>query len=1041
MSAPEEPPVGDAAPQGMQDVVAAAIRASSQGPRISVGEAIRHPGAALRRLTGGAAVYPLLILFGFAMVDEFDRAAFSVLLPNIRDAFDLTNRSALSIVAVAALAGLVLQVPIALWADRGNRVRIMLIGAAVFALFSAGTGLAVFWWGLLIMRAGSGVGLATVGPTHNSLLSDYYGLDVRPRVFSFHRTTNALGALIGPITAGALAQAFSWRVPFLVFLIPSLVLLVVGLRMKEPVRGLHERLAMGASEEVANLEEPPPSYEEATRMVWKIESLRRIFYALPFLSAALIGFGSLASLLYEQKFGLTELQRGTIATITEPAQLVGLAAGAVIGTRLMRRRAGLILNYVAVVAVIASVLAAVFALAPTVWLGVLANMGIAASLAAVVPGVYAALSLAIPARARSIGFSLGALWVIPGLAVLPVVGWIADTWGIQQGMLLMTPVFLVGGLVIASGGNVIEQDMRNVWQGTTARAELMNERRAGRSKLLLVRKLDVDYGDVRVLFGVDFEVDEGEIVALLGTNGAGKSTLLRAITGVVQATNGAVVFDGRDITHAPPHEVAALGIAQVPGGQGVFPGLTVAENLRLAGWLERKEPELLAERTEQVLDTFPVLRDRLQDPAANLSGGQQQMLALGMAFLSRPRLLVIDELSLGLAPVIVEQLLVIVRAMRDQGTTIILVEQSVNVALTVAETAYFMEKGEIRFHGPTAELLERPDVLRSVFLEGAAAGMAVAQGGRAAEADRSGAPSPVGPDADRAPDATTPAEGSPGETPGGPVLEVAGLSVRFGGIRAVDDVSFELGAGEILGILGPNGAGKTTLFDLISGYTRGEGVVRLGGHDVSSRGPDARARLGLGRSFQDARLFPALTVEETIAVSLERWVAVKDPMNAALGLPAYQETEWYVHRRVDELIELLGIESFRTKFVRELSTGSRRVVDLACVLAHRPTVVLLDEPSSGIAQRETEALGPLVQRIRDELGASVIIIEHDMPLLTAVADRLLALESGHVVTMGPPAEVLRHPAVVESYLGGGGIASQRSGAAAGATVRAAEAGE
>src|SRR6202041_791261 len=204
------------------------------------------------------------------------------------------------------------------------------------------------------------------------------------------------------------------------------------------------------------------------------------------------------------------------------------------------------------------------------------------------------------------------------------------------------------------------------------------------------------------------------------TNGAGKSTLLKAICGVVEADKGAVIFDGRDIPHAPPNEIAAFGITQVPGGQGVFPGLSVEENLRVAGWLDRHRGGQNAQRVTEVLDMFPALASRLGDPAANLSGGQQQMLALSMAFLARPRLLLIDELSLGFAPVVVEQLLPIIELIRSRGTTVILVEQSVNLALSLAQTAYFMEKGEIRFHGPTSELLERPDILRSVFLEGAA---------------------------------------------------------------------------------------------------------------------------------------------------------------------------------------------------------------------------------------------------------------------------------------------------------------------------------
>ena len=311
------------------------------------------------------------------------------------------------------------------------------------------------------------------------------------------------------------------------------------------------------------------------------------------------------------------------------------------------------------------------------------------------------------------------------------------------------PVFLVGGLVISTAGRVIDRDILQVRTMAAARSEVLFARRHGLVKLLLVRSLNVSYGQVQVLFDVDFEIDEGEIIALLGTNGAGKSTLLKAICGVVEADKGAVIFDGRDITHMPPNEIAALGITQVPGGQGVFPGLSVADNLRVAAWLDRRHRTRTAARVEEVLEFFPVLSDRLDQPAAALSGGQQQMLALSMAFLARPRLLLIDELSLGLAPVIVEQLLPLVEVIRAQGTTVILVEQSVNLALTIAQTAYFMEKGEIRFHGPTAELLDRPDILRSVFLGGAGSRDGSRDRGRAGHHCRrngSGRPGRAGPD-------------------------------------------------------------------------------------------------------------------------------------------------------------------------------------------------------------------------------------------------------------------------------------------------------
>jgi len=540
-------------------------------------------------------------------------------------------------------------------------------------------------------------------------------------------------------------------------------------------------------------------------------------------------------------------------------------------------------------------------------------------------------------------------------------------------------------------------------------------------KLLLARDVSVHYGSVQVLFGVNMEVDEGEIVALLGTNGAGKSTLLKSISGLVEASDGAIIFDGRDMTHTPPDEVAKRGVAQVPGGQGVFTQLSVADNLRLAAWQVQRSPDEAAIATERVLETFPILRERWHVEAGNLSGGQQQMLTLGMAFIGKPRLLMIDELSLGLAPAVVGQLLEMVRMLKQQGTTIILVEQSVNVALTVAERAYFMEKGEIRFEGPTSELLARPDLLRSVFFS--AADKAGGNGGNGAEPGVFEGKAPVS--------GRSPSKNGEDELP---VLEVRDVVKRFGGVRALDGVSFDVGPDEILGFIGPNGAGKTTLFDVISGFDTHDqsGTIRLRNgddvYDLHGTPTHVRAWRGLGRSFQDGRLFPGLTVAETIAVALEQHVEVRDPIAASLHLPAVSDSEEQVDLAVVDLVDMLGLGSYRDKFVRELSTGTRRIVDLACVLAQGPKVVLLDEPSSGIAQREAEALGPVLRRVREELGASLLVIEHDLPLLLSIADRMIALDLGRLVVDGDPQEVIDHPTVVESYLGTDAAAIARSGA-------------
>ncbi len=304
------------------------------------------------------------------------------------------------------------------------------------------------------------------------------------------------------------------------------------------------------------------------------------------------------------------------------------------------------------------------------------------------------------------------------------------------------------------------------------------------------------------------------------------------------------------------------------------------------------------------------------------------------------------------------------------------------------------------FDGPTKELLERPDLLRSVFLSAAA------------------------PSADGADEPERPATDRTAQ----PVLSVQDLSVSFGGIRAVDQTTFDIWPGEIVGMIGPNGAGKTTVFDLVSGFTPSSaGTIRLNGRDITTMSAAGRAELGLGRSFQDARLFPELTVEETLAIAQERFVGSRSVVVAALHLPMAVDSEQHVALRTDELIELMGLGDYRHKFVRELSTGTRRVVDLACLVAHRPAVILLDEPTSGIAQREVEALSPVVRRLRDEMGASLVIVEHDIPFVSEVSDRLLALEQGRVIATGPPADVLEHPDVIESYLGTSGAAIARSG--------------
>jgi branched-chain amino acid transport system ATP-binding protein len=231
--------------------------------------------------------------------------------------------------------------------------------------------------------------------------------------------------------------------------------------------------------------------------------------------------------------------------------------------------------------------------------------------------------------------------------------------------------------------------------------------------LLEIRNLSAGYGDSQALFDVKMDVAEGELVAVIGSNGAGKTTLMRTITGLVPAWAGAIIFDGEDIKPLPPNAVVAHGIAHSPEGRRVFPALTVFENLRLGAYLRRKQ--WWQDDLERVYAMFPPLKERATQPAGTLSGGEQQMLAIGRALMSSPRLLLLDEPSLGLAPVLVEQVMEAVQNVATQGTTTILVEQNANWGLAVADRAYVLESGHIVHEGSAKEIADDESV-REAYL-------------------------------------------------------------------------------------------------------------------------------------------------------------------------------------------------------------------------------------------------------------------------------------------------------------------------------------
>ncbi|BEV44583.1 ABC transporter ATP-binding protein [Afipia carboxidovorans] len=236
--------------------------------------------------------------------------------------------------------------------------------------------------------------------------------------------------------------------------------------------------------------------------------------------------------------------------------------------------------------------------------------------------------------------------------------------------------------------------------------------------LLAIRGLRAAYGNIEALKGIDLDVQKGEIVALIGANGAGKSTLMMTIFGRPRARDGEIIFDGEDITHTPTHRLAGLRIAQSPEGRRIFPRMSVAENLQMGADAAHVSESEHATDLERVLTLFPRLKERLTQRGGTLSGGEQQMLAIGRALMSRPRLLLLDEPSLGLAPLITRQIFDAIRTLNEtDGLTVLIVEQNANHALRLAHRGYVMVNGLITMSGVASELLERPEI-RAAYLEG-----------------------------------------------------------------------------------------------------------------------------------------------------------------------------------------------------------------------------------------------------------------------------------------------------------------------------------
>jgi len=940
----------------------------------------------------------LSLLFGLQALDS---AAFRFAGPEfVRRGIEIPTL--LNVFAVVGFVTIFLNLLIGYGLERTKRLPILLTGTLISGIATCFTGFCRSPGALGLVRGTSnGIGDAASVPSF-SLLADYYPPETRGRVFSLVGAIGASAGLLAIPLAAAGIEFLGLETTFVIsgiFIIIGSVLGIIFLR--EPVRGYFERLSTGLDETQSVVEEEPLSFGEAFRTIFAVRTVRRLFVA-----DIVAGLGAASSVygifLLTEKYGLGTLE---LALYSIPGAIVGIVAGSVGGQyvdRLIGTNPARCLTLFGLFSIFSATGSFLTATQPPLFMLFFFSLLIGAGAAFIGPASSALYTQVIPANSRTLGLQFTNLSAAFGFLVFtPFMGIVFSENGYGTVYVIGGFSFVLAAIVQTTVGQFFDLDRRNALATAAAGQKWEMAKEAGNAQLIVCDKVNVSYDGVQTLFDVDFVVDEGECVALLGTNGAGKSTLLRAIAGIQEAEGGAIVVSGRDITHMPPHEIARRNVIFMPGGRGVFPDLTVKENLLLAGWVN---PEEATEASlQEVLDIFPRLRERYDSPAGVLSGGEQQQVALAQAFLQKPKLLMIDELSLGLSPAVVGELIEVVKRINASGIAVIVVEQSVTVALELAKRAVYMEKGRIRFDGPIPELMRRPDILRAIYVTGGVGG------GSARGSSTSAVAYQPGPDVKI-------------------VLETKGITKTFGGITAVNEIDLPLYQGQVLGLIGPNGSGKTTLFDIVSGFIPPtSGQVLLRGEDITDLSPDERARKGLVRRFQDARLFPSLTVTETILISLEGQYGAKNTLLAGVGAPRSRRAEKKARVRADQLLGLLELGRYRDTLTGELSTGLRRIVDLACVLGSEPEVLLLDEPSTGVAQAEAEGLAPLLRRVQRETGCSILIIEHDIPLLKAVADEFAALNLGSVIARGAPADVLSDPVVLEAYVGSSEAAANRSG--------------
>jgi ABC-type branched-subunit amino acid transport system ATPase component/predicted MFS family arabinose efflux permease len=724
-----EPTGASALTKAVLDEEAARLSAQHDAAEARVLSDAELPGVGDEKIGLGSAVAVrgaglLASLSALNAVDQLDAGVVSILAPDIQRTLNTSD----TVIAVATVGSTLFLIVGGLvlgrLADRMRRTTIIGAATVSWGALAAATAFVPNAFLYFVARALTGLGRSNTQVVQNPVLADAYPIGARARIYAVHSVVGRFGGLVLPLAVGAMVTGLgtdqAWRWGFIAVAVPTVLIGLYAWRLEDPPRGQYEQQAT-IGEVLHDGDGPPISLGAAYQRIMQIRTYRSALVAFTAVGFSFVSVPVFVSLYLDDRFGLSALERSLVAMIPGLLSFVVTPLVARRFDALYRRSPPLTMGLIGVLFIPVGLLSGLQMLMPTaVAFTVVATIAgvILAAQFSLIPPLFAAVN-PYYLRAQGTAIGIGLIFGAGGFGGAVLGGLIADAFGLQAAVIaIAVPANLIGGLLMINGARFLRNDLSLIVEEIREAEDEQEGRREqhGRVPVLQLRNVDFAYGPVQVLFGIDLDLHRGEVLALLGTNGAGKSTVLRVISGLGIPSRGVVRLNGYSVTLCSPETRVRWGIHQLTGGNAVFDPLSVLENLQMASFLYRGDPADRQRRIDRSLEVFPELRDRLGDPAGSLSGGQQQMLGLAMALMHEPEVLIIDELSLGLAPVMIEQLLTVIDRLKAQGQSMIIVEQSLNLALAIADRAIFLEKGQVRFEGPAAELIERDDLARAVFL-------------------------------------------------------------------------------------------------------------------------------------------------------------------------------------------------------------------------------------------------------------------------------------------------------------------------------------